>query len=140
MGRIINTANPGTERNRWRRTVAEALRHLMGKRNLDAEAQDLAALIVFGLRGIEQTIEVTVEAWEKRDYYVKADRFRLDWEWAGHAANKMTQTIKGGRWQELPPQLAELLPYFADIRLTKMTRTADTWTGCYAALMREKQG
>jgi hypothetical protein len=140
MGRIINTANPGTERNRWRRTVAEALRHLMGKRNLDAEAQDLAALIVFGLRGIDQTIEITVEAWEKRDYYVKADRFRLDWEWAGRAANKMAQTIKGGRWQELPLQLAELLPYFADIRLTKMTRAADTWTGCYDALMREKQG
>lgn len=139
MGRIINTANPGTERNRWRRTVAEALRHLMSKRSLDAEAQDQAALIVFGLRSIAETIEVTAEAWEKRDYYVKADRFRMDWEWAARAAAKMTETIKSGRWQDLPPQLAELLPYFADIRLTKMTRGAETWGGCYEALMREKK-
>ncbi len=29
MGRVININNPGTERNRWRRTVAEALRHLI---------------------------------------------------------------------------------------------------------------
>jgi hypothetical protein len=137
MGRVINTANPGTERNRWRRTVAEALRHLMGKRDLDAEAKDLAALIVLGLRGIADTIDVTTEAWEKRDYYVKADRFRLDWEWAGLAADKMTKTIKSGQWQELPPQLAGLLPHFADIRITKMTRTADSWAGCYEALMRK---
>ena len=137
MGRVINTNNPGTERNRWRRTVAEALRHLMKKKELDAEAKDLAALIVIGLRGIAETIEITTEAWEKRDYYLKADRFRLEWEWAGQAAERMAATIKSGLWPELPPQLAELLPHFADIRLTKLTRSPQTWQGCYDLLLRK---
>ena len=137
MGRVINTNNPGTERNRWRRTVAEALRHLMRKRELDAEAKDMAALIVIGLRGIAETIEVTTQAWEKRDYYLKADRFRLEWEWAGKAAEHMAATIRAGRWAELPPQLAQLMPYFADIRITKFTRSPETWRGCYDFLMRK---
>ncbi len=137
MSRVINTNNPGTERNRWRRTVAEALRHLMSKRELDAESKDLAALVVIGLRGIAATIEQTTEAWEKRDYYLKADRFRMEWEWAGQTAERMAKMIKADHWAELPPQLAALLPHFADIRITKLTRGPETWQGCYKLLLRE---
>ena len=137
MGRVINIDSPGKERNQWRRTVAEALRHLMSKKDLDEEAKDLAALVVIGLRGISDTIEKTVEPWEKRNYYLKADRFRLEWEWAGGAASRMAATIKGGKWQDLPPQLAELMPHFADIRIAKLMRSPETWKGCYRLLMGE---
>lgn len=137
MSRVINTNEPAKERNRWRRTAAEALRLLLSKPELDAEARDLAALIVISLRGIAETIEQTTEAWEKRGYYLKADRFRLDWEWAGQAAERMAATIKAGQWRELAPQLAELLPYFSDIRIAKMTRDDSSWKGCYRLLMRE---
>ena len=137
MSRVINTDGPGKRRNQWRRTVAEALRRLMTKPELDAEARDLAALVVFGLRGIAETIEETVEPWEKRNYYLKADRFRLDWEWSGQAAQRMAKTIKAGHWQELPPQFAELMPYFSDIRVAKFTRSPDVWRGAYRVLMRE---
>jgi len=137
MSRVINLNGPGKERNRWRRTVAEALRRLMSKPELDAEARDLAALVILGLRGIAETIERTTEPWEKRNYYLKADRFRLEWEWAGQAAERMTATIKSGYWQDLPSQLAELLPRFADIRVARLTRSPATWKGCYRRLMRE---
>ena len=43
MGRIINTASPGSERNRLRRTIAEILRHLMFKRGVDDEVKDMTA-------------------------------------------------------------------------------------------------
>lgn len=135
MGRVINTDSPAKERNQWRRTVAEALRHLMSKKELDDEAKDLAALVVISLRGISDTIERTVEPWEKRNYYLKADRFRLEWEWSGGAAHRMEATIKADKWQELPAQLAELMPHFADIRITKLMRSPETWAGCYRVLM-----
>ena len=137
MGRVINTESPGKERNQWRRTVAEALRHLISKKELDEEAKDLAALVVIGLRRIAQTIEKTVEPWENRNYYLKADRFRLDWEWAEQSAGRMAATIKEDRWADLPPQLAELLPRFADIRVAKLMRSPATWEGCYNLLMKE---
>ncbi|MBC7239066.1 MAG: hypothetical protein H5T71_03080, partial [Chloroflexi bacterium] len=81
MSRVINTASPGKERGQLRRTCAEVLRHLMFKRTLDDETKDMAAVLVYALEGIAETVDVTVEAWEKRDYFIKADRFRLEWEW-----------------------------------------------------------
>ncbi len=79
MSRVINTANPGRLRNQARRTIAEMLRHLMFKKRIDDESKDMAALVAISLQEIAATIDVTTTAWENRDYFLKADRFRLEW-------------------------------------------------------------
>ncbi len=134
MTRIINTANPGSRRNAARRTIAEILRHLMFKREFDAETQDMAAALVFNLRIIAETVEVTLVAWENRDYFLKADRFRLEWEWVAPAADRLRDLAVAGRWEQLPAELASLAPRFADIRIAKMTRAAESWAGSYQLL------
>lgn len=139
MSRIINSANPGSERNRLRRTMAEMLRHLMFKRGVDDEVKDMAAAMVYALWGIAKTVEVTTDAWEKRDYYVKADRFRLEWEWVTPAARRLEALVRDGRWEDLPRELAALAPRFADIRIAKMTRAAATWKASYERLLQDAQ-
>lgn len=136
MSRVINTSNPGKLRDQYRRTIAEALRHLMFKRSVDDEVKDMAAAIVLALRGIAETVESTVGAWEKRDYYLKADRFRLEWEWVTPSAFKLYEVIAKARWDELPAELARLAPKFADIRIAKMTRSPDSWKSSYQQLVR----
>ena len=47
-------------------------------------------------------IDSSVAAWEKRGYWVKADRFRMEWAWAGSLAEKMRTAMRkeglgGGR-------------------------------------------
>lgn len=138
MGRIINTASPGSERNRMRRTIAEILRHLMFKRGVDDEVKDMTATLVYALRGIAESVEVTTDAWEKRDYYVKADRFRLEWEWVTPAARRLQALAREGRWEDLPGELAGLAPHFADIRIARMTRDPSTWAASYERLMQEE--
>ncbi len=135
MSRVINTANPGKERDQLRRTCAEVLRHLLFKRYLDDETKDMTAALVYALEGIAETIEITTAAWEKRDYFVKADRFRLEWEWAGPAANRLRVLILGERWEGLPAELAALAPHFADIKITKWTRGSEMWQGAHAQLV-----
>lgn len=137
MARIINTANPGKLRSQERRTIAEILRHLMSKGGLDDEARDMAATVVYSLRAIDATIEVTTEAWEKRDYYLKADKFRLEWEWARPAADRLEAIIRRGRWEQLPEELMGLVPRFADVKVAKFTRAAETWQGSYDRLLNE---
>lgn len=136
MTRIINTANPGKLRSQARRTIAEVLRHLMHKDPTDQEAKDMASCVVFALRDIESTIETTVEAWEKRDYYLKADRFRLEWEWVGKEASQLERLIRQNRWPDVSRQLAGLVTRFSDIRIARTTRPASTWQGCYEKLLR----
>lgn len=137
MSRVINTDSPGKVRSQLRRTIAEMLRHLMFKREIDEEARDMAAALVFSLRGIANTVEQTVEAWENRNYFMKADRFRLEWEWVTPAAIRIKEVVINDRWDELPRELAALAPHFGDIRIAKMTRPAETWKSSYHLLMEQ---
>jgi len=137
MSRVINTDSPGKIRSQLRRTIAEILRHLMFKREIDEEARDMAAALVFSLRGIAETVEQTVEAWENRDYFMKADRFRLEWEWVSPAAKRLKEVVVNNRWEELPRELAALVPYFGDIRIAKMTRPPETWKASYRLLIEQ---
>ncbi len=138
MSRLVNAVNPSTERNQLRRTIAEALRHLMGKKKIDEESKDLVALIVYSLRSVAQGVDQSARAWEKRDYYVKADKFRMEWAWAEKTANRLEMILRGELWGELPLALAELAPRFSDITITKFVRTEALWQGRYRQLMLEK--
>ena len=138
MPRIINTANPGKLRNQERRTIAEILRHLMGKATLDQEARDMAAAVVFSLRAIDATIDATTEAWEKRNYYLKADRFRLEWEWVRPAAERLESLIRQEAWDKLPEEMVGLMPHFGDVKIAKFTRRPETWHASYQLLLSEE--
>lgn len=137
MSRLITTDTPGNMRNRHRRTIAEALRALSQKPQLDDEAKDLAALIVFCLHGIADTVEQTIRAWEKRNYYVKAEHFRQQWLWLEPVTEDLSATIYAEQWDRLPGVLARLMPHFADITIRQMTRKPTLWQGAYEKFLRE---
>lgn len=139
MGRLINTDSTGAQRQRLRRTIAEALKLLATKRELDAEARDLSALIVFCLREIAEGVEQSATVWDKRHYYMKADRLRADWEWAGRSADRMANLIRVGDWLRLPVVLADIAPRFADVGVTKVTRSAALWAGACDRLVAEER-
>ena len=109
----------------------------MQKPSFDREGKDLAALIVFALREIDAGIDSSAAAWEKRDYYVKADRFRRDWAWVGASERLLFNALIDHQWQEIPPILAQMLPHFQDIHVAKYTRSADLWNGAFQRLVDE---
>jgi hypothetical protein len=141
VSRIINTAgSPTTQRNRLRRSVAETLRRLMEKPRFDSESKDLTAFIVFALREIAEGVNQSAEAWEKRDYYMKAERFRRDWDWLGPMERLLTTALVYEQWDDLPSLFARLMTEFQDVTITKMTRGDKLWTGAYDRLMAEQAG
>ncbi|MFQ5852404.1 MAG: hypothetical protein ACE5JU_17715 [Candidatus Binatia bacterium] len=138
MSRVIHTDSPGTQRQRVRRTIAEALRRLMEKNDLDEEARDLAALVVFSLRELSDGVDRSASAWEKRGYFVKADRFRREWEWVDRTADELATLLRGEEWVRLPVVLARLAPRFADIKVRRLTRSPALWQDCYQRLMEKE--
>ncbi|HQZ70045.1 MAG: hypothetical protein ACH37Z_03380 [Anaerolineae bacterium] len=137
MGRLISVESPSTIRQRWRRTIAEALKHLMAKRELDEEVKDLSALIVFALREISAGVEQSASVWDKKHYYIKADHLRADWEWADRTAERMVRLIQVDDWLRLPVVLAEMAPRFADVNVNQFTRTNQLWRGAFKRLKAE---
>lgn len=140
MSRVINIDNPTKKRNKNRRTIAELLRRLSQKPEIDSEVKDMASTIVFALREIASGVEQTVIAWEKRNYWMKAERFVRQWEWAKETAVNLEDVIRNDAWDLLPELLGDLFPRFADIQIKSMTRKSDTWLGAYERLIAEPPG
>jgi hypothetical protein len=139
VSRVISTNSVGKERRQLRRTIAEALRRLARKNKFDEESRDLAALIVFCLRRLEDGVEQTIQAWEKRDYFLKADRFQRQWEWIDETAYALESALLLGQWDKVPEVLASLFPKFTDITINRFTRSEDVWEGCYDRLVGGEQ-
>ncbi len=135
MSRVIRPDSPAKRRNANQRTIAELLRRLSQKNALDEDARDMAAAIVFFLRDITEGVEQTVTAWEKRDYWMKAERFLREWEWTAEMAANLEDIIRNDAWDLLPGLLAELLPRYSDIQIKTMTRKPELWRGAYKQLL-----
>jgi len=114
------------------------LRRLGQKPEMDDDAKDMVACLVFALRDIDVGIDESAQAWEKRDYWMKADELRTRWGWAGRMADQLQAIVFADQWAELPPLMIKLFPYVSDINVTKMTRKEDTWMGSYGRLISEK--
>lgn len=137
MGRVINTNEPDKRRKHEMRTIAEILRRISQKPVVDDESKDMVSAIVFSLRTISDTVEESVRAWEKLNYWKKADDFQEKWWWASVMGKKLEELIRAQQWDDLPAQLMKLLPYFADIEVTKFMRNESEWRGRYEALIGE---
>lgn len=141
MSRITNIdGTPTQQRNAIRRTIAEILRRLMEKKAIDAEAKDMMSFIVFGLRTMDQSIDSSASAWEKRDYYVKADQFRREWLWLPDTANRIDVMIRSNDWATLPLELAGLASRFSDVRISTFTKSPALWQGAYKKLLASPNG
>jgi len=138
MSRVINPDSAGKLRTQHMRTAAEILRHLSQKSDVDAQVKDMVATLVICFREIDEGIDVSAAAWEKRDYWVKAEEFRQRWSWAGDMSDQLKAIIYSDSWQNMPQLMVKLLPRVADIKITKLTRKASEWEGNYDRLMREK--
>lgn len=133
MSRVVNTNSPGKRRNHHMRSCAELLRHLSQKQNVDDETRDMIAAMVFALAEIEKSIDDATDAWEKRDYWIKAEQFRERWAWVTRTQMALTMILHEEDWNNLPTQIVSVLPHFSEITVNKFTRSSDLWDGRYEA-------
>jgi hypothetical protein len=136
---VINTDSTGKQRNQSMRTGAELLRHLSQKPQIDDDVKDMVSALIYALREIDEGIDSSASAWEKRDYWMKADELRLRWDWTARMADQLTALVYEERWGDLPTMMVKLFPHFADVKITKMTRKEDTWQGAHMRLLRERK-
>jgi hypothetical protein len=122
------------------RTMAEILRRVGAKAEVDTDARDMFAALVYLLREIHHSVLTTVEAWEKRGYWMKADRFMRDWEWSAEMAANFEDIIRNDAWDLIPRLLAELVPHTAEVQVKNMTRSPKAWRGAYQKLLSEPPG
>ena len=134
MSPIINPESAGKERTQLSKAIVLAVRELAKQTDVTDEAKDLAAFIAFALRSISEGIDVSVAAWEKRGYWVKADRFRMDWMWTGQLAEKMKTALLADDWMTIAMLMPQIAQKFSRIEIAKNHRLGRPWVGAYGQL------
>lgn len=131
MSRVYNPDSAGKERNKLVRSVVLALRELMKQQQADGTTRDLAAFISMALTEINSTIETSVEAWEKRGYWVKADKFRLEWEWTGKLGKIIGEALVHDDWGTIALKSAEIAQKLGKVTIPEHHRLGTPWVGAW---------
>lgn len=124
MSKIINYPNPGQYRKNLLGTIYYAI--LQYKENNNANNKDNAAFILLALNNLETSINETAEAWERRDYWLKADRFRREWAWvAKYKSDLMSSLLSGDNYRvgEIIEDLLSIVGQY--FKQTPKKRTVD---------------
>jgi hypothetical protein len=136
LSRIINPDSAGKERTRLTKAVVLAIRELAQQTEPGTEARDLAAFIAIALSIVGETIDVSVAAWEKRGYWVKADRFRMDWDWAAQESGKMRIAVLAGDWPGVAQAAAMIAQKLNKITVPVKHRLGQPWVGAWNELQK----
>jgi hypothetical protein len=139
LGRVIKTENLATERNRLMKAMAIALRELVRQGDFGDEARDLAAFIVLALEAIRDSVERSVLPWEKRDYWLKADRFRMEWAWVEPLAKDLRKALLDDDMANIAGTSAKLSTRLRDVQVPAKHRLGTPWVGAWDELWDRSQ-
>lgn len=134
MSRVINPESAGKLRTQLIKGIVLSIRELARQTNTGNEAKDIAAFIALALKTISDGIDVSVTAWEKRDYWIKADKFRMEWLWTGTTAEKMRNAVLSEDWATIASLSAQIAEKFNKIQVSDNHRLGRPWVGSYDQL------
>jgi hypothetical protein len=131
---VINPESAGKDRARLSKAIVLAIRELAKQTEVNHETKDLAAFIALALKTISEGIDISVLAWEKRGYWVKADRFRMDWMWTGQYADKLKVAIFTDDWGTIALTIPQIAQKLSKIEVSNNHRLGQPWVGAFKQL------
>jgi hypothetical protein len=134
LSRIITIESAGKDRTRLARAIVVAMRELSRQNDLDEKTRDLTAFIALALEEIAATIDLSVAAWEKKGYWVKADRFRMDWIWTERLGAAMRQAVLNEDWATVARTVGQVGEKLSSVKVSQRNRIGAPWHGAYRQL------
>jgi hypothetical protein len=134
LGRVINVDSVSKERTRLTRSIVLALRELMRQTEPTPLTYDLSAYIALALKETYNTIDVSVAAWEKRGYWVKADRFRMDWIWTDQLGEAMKKALFAEDWMGVARISVQIAEKLNSTKVPQRHQLGAPWEGAWDRL------
>ena len=131
LGRVINPDGVGKERTRLTRAIILAIRELMRQTETNGQTKDLAAFIALALESVAGTIDTSVDAWEKRGYWLKADRFRMEWAWSEKLGKVMRSAVENDDWPTIAVTAAQVAEKLKNVHVPQRHRLGAPWVGAW---------
>ncbi len=110
----------------------------MRQKGPDESTNDMVAFIILALEEIAAGIDMSVAAWEKRGYWVKADKYRMDWAWVEPKAKVLRKSFGTKDWPAIAGILVDIMGHFRDIKVSDKHRMGKPWVGAYREYQQSK--
>ena len=134
MSRVINPDSVGKERTQLSKAVMIAIRELARQKDTGPASRDLAAFIALALEAISAGIDSSVAAWEKRGYWVKADKFRMEWLWASRYSKEIKRAVLADDWPTVARLMAQTAEKLSRVQIPQRHRMGTPWVGAFVRL------
>ena len=129
MARIISSEGPGKQRTILTRGIVAGIRKLVLKNQYDDESRDIVSFIILSLEMINDSVEKSVAAWEKRNYWIKADKFRQDWSWAAKESEKLRVAYLENNLGNISAVVANIGKNLGNVKIPERNRIGTPWKG-----------
>ena len=131
MSRIIQTDSPAQNRKRLLKTLASAHRYFKQEKTTEVQQKDLCAFALLTLKALCESIDRTASAWEKRDYWLKADRLRSEWKWALKAYDEIQAALNKDNVTNALQCFDALSGHFDSIVMPGKSSDRNLWQGAW---------
>lgn len=131
LGRLIKLDSAGKQRTQLLRLLSQATQAMTQTTIEESERLDLLAFIILTLEAIQATIDPSVQAWEKRGYWVKADQFRQEWAWTGRYSADMRQAVFNQDWSGVLQIVSKIQMKLGQIKPPERLRIEKPWMGAW---------
>jgi hypothetical protein len=139
LGRIIKYGTPGKDRIWLEKGIIIAIRELSKQTGVNSDTYDLLAFISLSLNAIGATVDESVLAWEKRGYWVKADRYRMEWSWSSRMGDELEQALRNEDWGSVTKIIAQVTQKMSKVNVPAKNRLGNPWVGSWEQLISPNQ-
>jgi hypothetical protein len=136
LARIIKTGSAGKDRLLLEKGIVIAIRELAKQTSTDKTTNDLVAFIAISLIAIGDTIDESVVAWEKRGYWVKADKYRMEWSWTTRMGEDLKNAAINDDWGRVAQITAQVAQKMSKVNVSPRNRLGTPWVGSWERLIR----
>jgi hypothetical protein len=128
MSRVIRTQAAHRDRSKVLRLMATALRAASGPLR-PAEEWDLPAFLERCLEELAESVDSSAAAWEKRGYWVKADRFRQEWAWTTSLGSTLSDALDNPDLEKARAVGLEIATRLKGVRPLSSLSASRPWLG-----------
>jgi hypothetical protein len=138
MSRIIKPESGVSYRNKLLKSIAATVLALTSQVDVNDETRDMLSFIILCLQKINESIDISVNAWEKRGYWLKSDRFRLEWDWVKLIEKELKDALFTENWPVIPSLLSEIFTKVSFLKISNKKKKTELWSGAYKFIKNEK--
>ena len=131
MSPIVRPESAARFREKILQSTALAIRHAATQSPSSPDRHDILAFIVLALRQVAESIDASAAAWEKRGYWLKADRLRRDWLWAEGMNRQIEIALRDQDYSAAGDAVGQLSGRLAGVKIPLRLQRTRPWEGSW---------